>query len=95
MYPEGLEGNRIMAYVKADYLSEIIGDVTELEVVDYIVYSPKLDKTIILSQEIYNALNKQSLEACESEKVVSQEALRVLEEFLANWEKKKDIENDE
>ncbi|HEN4337174.1 TPA: hypothetical protein U5Y85_001153 [Streptococcus agalactiae] len=84
-----------MAYVEADYLSDVLGSVTEFETLGWIVYVPKLGKKVILSVDLYNALDEQEMLSYKSEKVIEKEALRVLQEFADDYHKQKEIENDD
>lgn len=57
-----------MAYINADYLCDVIGDVTELEVVSYVMYSERLKQNIIISSDLYNALDSQKVDSASSKR---------------------------
>lgn len=77
-----------MAFINATILTDIIGTVIELETVGYLVYSSKLDKTIFLTDDMYQELDKEDLQAYHKDKALKQ----CFEEFLAQWEIKKQEE---
>ena len=55
-----------MAYINADYLCDVIGSFSDLEVRDYVIYSPNLDRLIILNAELYKALEIQEVDSVSS-----------------------------
>lgn len=75
-----------MAYVKATHLCDVVGSVSDLEIRDYVAYSPKLGQVIILSAELYNALDSQEVESVSSEEqlknVAYNAALQVYQEQM-------------
>ena len=75
-----------MAYVNASYLCDVVGSVSDLEIRDYVVYSPKLGQVIILSAELYNALDSQEVESVSSvrqlENVAYNAALQIYQEQM-------------
>lgn len=75
-----------MAYVNANYLCDVVGSVSDLEVRDYVVYSPKLGQVIILSAELYNALETQEMKSVSSvrqlENVAYKAALQIYKEQM-------------
>ena len=80
-----------MAYVEADYLVDVLGSVTEFETLGWIVYVPKLRKNIILSSEMYNALDEQELLSDKSKDALKQEALSILDGFAQHWNEENNI----
>lgn len=80
-----------MAYVEADYLVDVLGSVTEFETLGWIVYVPKLRKNIILSSEMYNALDEQELLSDKSRDALKQEALSILDGFAQHWNEENNI----
>lgn len=78
-----------MAYVKADYLVDILGSVTDFETRGFIVYIPKLGRDVILSADLYEALDRQELESYNGQKAIEKEALNILEDFIDKWKNKK------
>ena len=82
-----------MAYVEADYLVDVLGSVTEFETLGWIVYVPKLRKNIILSSEMYNALDEQELLSDKSKDALKEEALSILDGFAQHWKEERDKEN--
>lgn len=71
-----------MAFINATTLTDIIGTVTELETVGYLVYSSKLDKTVFLTDDMYQELDKEDLQTYQKDKALKQ----CFEEFLTQWE---------
>ena len=55
-----------MAYINADYLCDVVGSFSDLEIRDYVVYSPNLDRLIILNAELYKALEIQEVDSVSS-----------------------------
>lgn len=82
-----------MAYVEADYLVDVLGSVTEFETLGLIVYIPKLERNIILSPEMYNALDEQEMLSDKSKDTLNQEALSILAKFAQHWKEERDKEN--
>ncbi|HEM3643931.1 TPA: hypothetical protein U1C30_000785 [Streptococcus suis] len=82
------KGIKIMAFINATSLTDIIGTITELETVGYLVYSSKLDKTIFLTDEMYQELDKEDIQAYHKDKALKQ----CFEDFLTQWEFKKQEE---
>lgn len=64
-------------------LTDIIGKLTELEMVGYIMYSPKLKKRILLTNEMYNELDKEELELHQSRYQLVMQAMDVVKDFLS------------
>lgn len=64
-------------------LTDIIGKLTELEMVGYIMYSPKLKKRILLTNEMYNELDKEELELHQSRYQAVMQATDLVKEFLS------------
>ncbi|MEY8700906.1 hypothetical protein AALH12_06895 [Streptococcus ferus] len=81
-----------MAYVEADYLSDVLGGVTEFETLGWIVYVPKLKRNIILSADLYNALDEQELASDGSKKIIEQECLKTLDNFTQEWKAEREEE---
>ena len=75
-----------MAYMNADYLCDVLGSFSDLEIRDYVVYSPNLDRLIILNAELYKALEIQELDSVSSkrqlENVAYNAALQVYQEQM-------------
>lgn len=84
-----------MAYVEADYLSDVLGSVTEFETLGWIVYVPKLGRKVILSADLYDALDEQEMDSGKSKKAIEQECLKILDNFAKEWkaEQESDKEN--
>ena len=82
-----------MAVVEADYLVDVLGSVTEFETLGWIVYIPRLKRNIILSPELYNALDEQELLSEKSKQAIKQEGLSILEDFAKQWKIERDKEN--
>lgn len=80
-----------MAYVEADYLVDVLGSVTEFETLGWIVYIPKLGRNIILSPEMYNALDEQEMLSDKSKDTLNQEALSILDKFAQHWNEENNI----
>ncbi|MGT2950250.1 hypothetical protein BU202_02125 [Streptococcus cuniculi] len=74
-----------MEYISADphTLTDIIGKLTELEMVGYIMYSPKLKKRILLTNEMYNELDKEELHLHQSRREAVMQAMDLVKEFLS------------
>ncbi|MGT2716412.1 hypothetical protein [Streptococcus respiraculi] len=64
-------------------LTDIIGKLTELELVGYIMYSPKLRKRILLTNEMYNELDKEELNLHQSRYKAIMETMELVKEFLS------------
>ena len=75
-----------MAYMNADYLCDVLGSFSDLEIRDYVVYSPNLDRLIILNAELYKALEIQEVDSVSSkrqlENVAYNAALQVYQEQM-------------
>ncbi|MTB63874.1 hypothetical protein GGG87_02520 [Streptococcus sp. zg-86] len=73
-----------MQYTTTDShtLTDILGKLTELEMVGYIMYSPKLQKRILLTNEMYNELDKEELGLHQSRQQTVMQAMDVVKEFL-------------
>lgn len=82
-----------MAYVEADYLSDVLGSVTEFETLGWIVYVPKLGRNVILSADLYNALDEQEMDSDKSKRVIGKEALMILNDFSKEWKAEREQEN--
>lgn len=80
-----------MAYVNASYLCDVVGSVSDLEIRDYVVYSPTLGQVIILSAELYDALERQELQTVNSvkqlENVAYKAAMQIYKEHMKEEEK--------
>lgn len=70
-----------MAFLEADYLTDIIGRVEEHELKGFIVYVPKLKRNVILSVDLHNALDDQGIESSQSIDVLKRTALEIFEEL--------------
>lgn len=72
--------------MNADYLCDVLGSFSDLEIRDYVVYSPNLDRLIILNAELYKALEIQELDSVSSkrqlENVAYNAALQVYQEQM-------------
>ncbi|MBF0777556.1 hypothetical protein [Streptococcus cuniculi] len=71
---------------EAQTLTDIIGKLTELEMVGYIMYSPKLKKKILLTNEMYNELDKEELELHQSRHQAVMQAMDLVKEVLSEEE---------
>lgn len=67
-------------------LTDIIGKLTELEMVGYIMYSPKLNKRILLTNEMYNELDKEELGLHQSRYQSVMHAMELVKEVLVEEE---------
>lgn len=80
-----------MAYMNADYLCDVLGSFSDLEIRDYVVYSPNLDRLIILNAELYKALEIQEVDSVSSkrqlENVAYNAALQVYQEQMEKEER--------
>ncbi|HEL1549472.1 hypothetical protein V9Z67_04715 [Streptococcus suis] len=62
---EGIELDRLeksqerQQFIKASRLSDVVGRIDELKVLSYVVYSSALGRNIILSQNLWTALEQQ------------------------------------
>lgn len=83
-----------MAYVEADYLVDVLGSVTEFETLGWIVYIPKLGRNVILSVDLYNALDEQELDSCENKKAIEQECLKIVDNFAKEWKAEQEREQE-
>lgn len=54
--------------MNADYLCDVLGSFSDLEIRDYVVYSPNLDRLIILNAELYKALEIQEVDSVSSKR---------------------------
>ncbi|MCK1226159.1 hypothetical protein [Streptococcus uberis] len=78
-----------MAYVEADYLVDVLGSVTEFETLGWIVYIPKLGRNVILSADLYNALDEQEITSDKSNRFFKELAF----ECFRQYEEERDKEN--
>ena len=54
--------------MNAGYLCDVLGSFSDLEIRDYVVYSPNLDRLIILNAELYKALEIQEVDSVSSKR---------------------------
>lgn len=77
--------------MNADYLCDVLGSFSDLEIRDYVVYSPNLDRLIILNAELYKALEIQEVDSVSSkrqlENVAYNAALQVYQEQMEKEER--------
>lgn len=80
-----------MAYMNADYLCDVLGSFSDLEIRDYVVYSPNLDRLIILNAELYKALEIQEVDSVSSKRSLKNfaynAALQVYQEQMEKEER--------